>query len=147
MQWKYKWLISKTFSLSIIFFHLIYCFLFTLHCFYCTFFFFDFTKQLQQTIKQKQPFLITKLAENWNILPNQTQQFLNKNIKVFLIFVKDILRIIKYVSSRFKVGDKRFISKQTRQLNVCVFIKCQSFKDRLDQNRQKKGNLSRPPTN
>ena len=146
MQWKYKWLISKTFSLSIIFFHLIYCF-FSCCIVLLQLLFLWFYETVATNYQTKTTLLITKLAENWNILPNQTQQFLNKNIKVFLIFVKDILRIIKYASSRFKVGDKRFISKQTRQLNVCVFIKCQSFKDRLDQNRQKKGNLSRPPTN
>ena len=146
MQWKYKWLISKTFSLSIIFFHLIYCF-FSCCIVLLQLLFLWFYETVATNYQTKTTLLITKLAENWNILPNQTQQFLNKNIKVFLIFVKDILRIIKYASSRFKVGDKRFISKQTRQLNVCVFIKCQSFKDRLDQNRQKKGNLSRPPRN
>ena len=146
MQWKYKWLISKTFSLSIIFFHLIYCFFSRCIVFIVPSFSLIPWNSCNKLSNKNNPF-DNKTGWKLEYLAKPNTTIFEQEYQSLLIFVKDILRIIKYASSRFKVGDKRLISKQTRQLNVCVFIKCQSFKDRLDQNRQKKGNLSRPPTN
>ena len=114
-------------------------FLFRLHCFILPFFF-D-SKQLHQTIKQKQHFYDNKsLAET--LISCQTKYNIsNQNCKlsVFSWFSEDILRIIKnFLPSKFRVDDKRLISKQTRQLNVCVFIKCQNSKDRLEHKKDKR---------
>ena len=113
-------------------------FLFRLHCFILPFFF-D-SKQLHQTIKQKHIFMITKVWLKTLISCQTKYNISNQNCKlsVFSWFSEDILRIIKnFLPSKFRVDDKRLISKQTRQLNVCVFIKCQNSKDRLEHKKTK----------
>ena len=137
--WKYKWLISKTFSLSIIFFHLIYCFF--SGCI-VLFYLFSLTRNSCTKLSNKSNiFMITKVWLKTLISCQTKYNISNQNCKlsVFSWFSEDILRIIKnFLPSKFRVDDKRLISKQTRQLNVCVFIKCQNSKDRLEHKKDKR---------